>query len=192
MTDTSVTMLERAARGDAVAWRRLDDIYRPLVRGWLRRRGVHPQEADDLTQDILFAVYRGLERFRHPGTGGSFRAWLRTITVNRVREFARAGRVRPNAPGGDFLQVVAAVEDPDSPASAEWDREHDAAVVRRLLEQLAAEFDPRTMTAFRLTALERRPGAGVAAELGMSVGAVYAARSRVLSRLRAVAGDLLE
>jgi RNA polymerase sigma-70 factor (ECF subfamily) len=192
MTDTSHSLLLRAGAGDPAAWERFDALYRPLVRGWLIRHQVHPQEADDLTQDVLFAVVRGIERFEHTGEAGSFRRWLRTITVNRARAFWRAGRCRGVAPGGDaFLSAIAQLEDPASGLSAEWDREHDETVLRRLLELLGAEFEPQTMQAFRQLVFERRTGADVADELGMTLAAVYAAKSRVLHRLRAEAGELL-
>lgn len=194
MDDTSLSLLQRAGAGDPAAWERFDALYRPLVRGWLARHQVPGQDADDLTQDVLLAVARGaLERFKHPGAAGSFRGWLRTVTVNRVREFWRAGRLRAAAPGGDaFRLAVEELADPASDMSAVWDREHDESVVRQLLTLLAEEFDPKTMRAFRLLTFDGRSGAEAAAELGMTVAAAYAAKSRVLSRLRAEAGELLD
>lgn len=193
MSDTSLSLLLRAGSGEPAAWQRFDTLYRPLIRGWLIRHRVHPQEAEDLTQDVLFSVVRGIERFRHPGETGSFRGWLRTITANRAREFWRAGRCRAGAPGGDaFLRAIEELEDPTSGISAGWDREHDEATVRQLMELLADEFEPQTMRAFRMVVFDGRKGSEVAAELGMTVAAVYAAKSRVLSRLRAEAGRLLD
>jgi len=87
MSDTSLSLLLRATSGDPAAWQRFDTLYRPLVRGWLIRYHIHPQEADDLTQDVLLAVVRGIERFQHTGQAGSFHGWLRTITANRAKEF---------------------------------------------------------------------------------------------------------
>ena len=51
-------------------------------------------------------------------------------------------------------------------------------------EEVRGEFTPSTWQAFWQTAIEDRPPGDVAAELGLSVGAIYVARSRVLSRLR--------
>ena len=51
-------------------------------------------------------------------------------------------------------------------------------------DEVKGEFAPTTWRAFWLTAVEGRSPADVAAELGLSVGAVYIARSRVLARLR--------
>jgi RNA polymerase sigma factor (sigma-70 family) len=193
MVDTSQSLLLRAGTGDPGAWERLDTLYRPLVRGWLARHNVPPQEADDLTQDVLFTVARGIEGFRHAGPAGSFRGWLRTIAVNRAREYWRAGRLRTAAAGGDaFRQALEELADPASIASSAWERQHDESVVRRLLDLLAEEFEPQTMRAFRLVTFDGRSGSEAAAELGISAAAVYMAKSRVLNRLRAEAAGLLD
>lgn len=192
MNNTQLSLLLRVQSGDTDAWQRFDSLYRPFIRAWLTRLHVHPQDADDLTQDVLLAIVRGIEQFRHPGRPGSFRGWLRAITANCARAFWRASPGRA-APGGEaFLRAVEGLEDPASSVSSVWDRAHDQAVLQRLLELLSAEVEPRTMRAFRMLVFEGRTGADAAAELGMTVAAVYAAKSRVLSRLRAEARDLLD
>jgi RNA polymerase sigma-70 factor (ECF subfamily) len=65
-------------------------------------------------------------------------------------------------------------------------------VLRCLLELAELEFEPSTMRAFRRVALEGAAGSDAAAELGLSVASVYAARSRVLRRLRELAEGLLD
>jgi RNA polymerase sigma-70 factor (ECF subfamily) len=192
MSETSLSLLARAGGGDGGAWERLDALYRPLVRGWLIRHHLDPHDADDLTQDVLLAVVRALGRFRHPGRPGAFRGWLRVITANRAKEFWRAGRCRVAVDGDAFLRAVEGLEDAASSVSAAWDREHDVVVLRRLLDLVAEAFEPRTVRAFHLLVFDGRSGAEVAVELGMTVAGVYAAKARVLSRLRAEAGDLID
>lgn len=193
MSETSLSLLVRARSGESDAWARLDAIYRPMVRAWLVRQNIHHKEAEDLTQDILFTMARGIDRFRHSGQRGAFRGWLRTISTNRAREFWRAGRCRVQTCGGDsFLHAIEELEDPSSAMTAAWDAEHDRCVLGRLLELLANEFETRTMQAFRELVFQERKGAEVAAALGMTVPAVYAARSHILHRLRAEAGALLD
>jgi RNA polymerase sigma-70 factor (ECF subfamily) len=184
--ETSVSLLERLRlRPDEASWQRLIDLYGPLIRGWLARYACQPADADDLSQDVLAVVVHELPHFRHDLRRGAFRRWLRTITVNRLRNFWRTGRVRHEAPaGGDFDQVLNQLEDPDSALSRLWDQEHDQHVVRRLLEMLEPEFEPATWRAFRGLMLEGKPTAAVAAEVGISPNAVRIAKSRVLRRLR--------
>jgi RNA polymerase sigma-70 factor (ECF subfamily) len=52
------------------------------------------------------------------------------------------------------------------------------------MDVVKGEFQPATWQAFWGTAVDGRPAAEVGAELGMSPGAVYVAKSRVIARLR--------
>jgi RNA polymerase sigma factor (sigma-70 family) len=116
MNTTSSSLLDRLkrARPDAAEWHLLQDIYLPLVRSWLARVPGLGAEADDLAQEALVVLFRELpsfERRRH----GSFRAWLRQITVNRLRAFVRARHKRPRAGlGPEGEQLLAQLEDPAS------------------------------------------------------------------------------
>jgi len=192
MPETPVSLLERLRlRPDADSWRRLVDLYAPLIRGWLPQYSLQPPDVDDLSQDILAVLVRELPNFQHDLRPGSFRRWLRTITVNRLRNFWRSGKHRPVAAGDvDFL--LDQLEQPDSPLSRQWDEEHDRHVVARLLKLLEPEFEPATWRAFRLLVLEGKPTAEVAAELNMTANAVRIAKSRILTRFRQEAEGLLE
>src|SRR5437868_1934355 len=92
---TRLSVLERARAGDDASWRRLVDLYAPMVRVWLLGVGIEPQDAEDLTQDVLAELVRKLPDFEHAGRTGSFRAWLRLVAVNRAKKFWRAVRCRP-------------------------------------------------------------------------------------------------
>jgi RNA polymerase sigma-70 factor (ECF subfamily) len=150
-----------------------------------------PHDAtEELTQDVLMSVFRGLGTFAHPGQPGAFRGWLRVITANRGRAYWRVDQPRA-AGGSDFHERMQQLEDPHSALSQQWDREHDQHIVRHLLEQLDGEFPARTMQAFRRQVLDGAAAGTVAVELDMTVGAVYLAKSRVLARLRKEAGGLV-
>jgi RNA polymerase sigma-70 factor (ECF subfamily) len=194
MSQTSVSLLDRLReQPDDPSWKRLVDLYSPLIHSWLRRYAVQPSDADDLVQEVLGAVVRDLPRFRHDRRPGAFRCWLRTITVNRLRGFWRARQARPVATGdSDLVQQLEQLEDPTSSLSQRWDAEHDRHVLNRLLELLEPEFAPTSWQAFRRVTLEGKRASDVAAELGLSVNAVLLAKSRVLRRLRQEAQDLIE
>ncbi len=160
-------------------------LYTPLIQGWLHRHGLGHADAADLTQEVLAVLVRELPHFQHDGRTGAFRAWLRLITVHRLRDFWRARQARPQAAGGsDFARLLDQMEDPASDLSRLWDREHDQHVARGLLAYLEAQFEPSTWTAFRRTVLDGARAAAVAAELGLSVNAVLIAKSRILRRMR--------
>jgi RNA polymerase sigma-70 factor (ECF subfamily) len=189
---TNLSLLARARTGSGNDWDRLVTIYQPLIFAWLHRQGLPHHAVEELTQDVLLTVFRELGSFDHPGRPGAFRAWLRVITVNRSRAYWRAETHRPAAVGGsDFHLILEQLENPESDLSRQWNQEHDKHVVTRLLELLEAEFTPSTMMAFRRQVFDGAEAEAVAAELEMTVGAVYVAKSRVLSRLRKEAEGLL-
>jgi RNA polymerase sigma-70 factor (ECF subfamily) len=185
MPDTSVSLLDRLRDSpEAASWQRLVDLYIPHIQGWLRRHGVQPADADDLAQDVLAVLVRELPGLHHQRTG-AFRSWLRTITVNRLRNFWRAQQGRPAATGeSDVVRWLEALEDPHSELSRLWDREHDEQIMKRAMELIESEFAPSTWKAFRRQVLEGASVDTVAAELSLSANAVVIAKSRVLSRLR--------
>ncbi len=185
---TSLNLLTRLREGDPEAWRRMNHLYRPLMRAWLRPRGLQPADIDDLTQNALAVVLRRLPEFRHNGRTGAFRTWLRGIVGNVLRDHLRAAERRPD--GGE--QLLAEVENPDSDLNRRWDEEHDRYVLRGLLELVHPEFAAATWDAFRLTTIEGRNTAEVAAELGLTPNAVRIARSRVMARLRQEAEGFID
>ena len=189
MPETSFTLLERLRLGgDEAAWERLVRLYTPLIRGWLRRQLPQLDDVDELTQQVFKIVFEKMPAFEHAGRAGSFRAWLRGICVNRVRMFWRE---RQPGWGPDPEPALRELEDPHSDLSRQWDREHDEHVVRTLLKQIEGEFKPATMQAFRLVFLEDCAPEAVAAEVGITVNAVYIAKSHVLRRLREEAAGLV-
>ena len=122
---------------------------------------------------------------------GSFRAWLRQVTVNKVRNYRRQRHRRPNV-GLDladgFLEQLA---DPNGDLAREWDRDHDKHVVEKLLSIVEPDFNPTTWQAFRRFGVDGESARAVGEDLGLSENAVILAKSRVLRRLREEAGDLL-
>ncbi len=189
---TSVSLLERVRAQDPEAWRRLVGLYRPLVLSWCARAGVDATDAEDVAQEVFAATAAALGRFRRDRPGDTFRGWLRAITHNQVLLLFRRGRGRPRAAGGsDAWQSLQDVADAVPGPGAD-----DPAELGRLYQQAAAlvrgEFEERTWAAFERTVLEDRDTADVARELGMTPNGVRQAKSRVLRRLRAEVGDLLD
>lgn len=193
MSATRASLLIRAGQGVEEAWQSLMRLYRPWIQHWLKRGGLPQQELEDLTQEVLLTLVRELPGFQHNGRVGAFRAWLRTITVNRARLYWRQQGQRPRlAAHEDFQQLLDNLESPGSALSAQWDREHDVYVLRGLLGLLELEFEPSTRQAFRRQVLDGLPARQVAEELNISPGAVYVARSRILARLRELGAGLLD
>ena len=194
MNSTSISLLNRLQQTDeSKNWSRLIELYTPLLLTWLRKYDVQKSDAEDLVQEVLMAVSKDLRSFEHNGRPGAFRSWLRTILVHRLRNFWRARGNRPNALGGSEIdQRLGQLEDPTSEMSQIWNQDHDRHVVKQLLTLAKSNFESNTWEAFRRVALEGAKADEVARELGISLNAVFIAKSRVLSRLRQEAEGLVE
>lgn len=194
MDVTSKSLLERVrSTEDDTSWTRLVRLYSPLIAKWLRTYSAPQQDIDDLVQEVLAVVIKDIPRFSHAGNVGSFRSWLRTIVANRMRSFWRAGRCRPIATGNDdMLKVIEQIEDAESDLTRQWNEQHDRHILTTLLELMESEFQPVTVQAFRKVTLDGESADSVAKELGITVAAVYIAKSRVLRRLRDEASGLID
>jgi RNA polymerase sigma factor (sigma-70 family) len=188
MTDslkTRISLLVRIRdRGDEDAWTEFVDLYAPLVYALARRRGLQEADAADLTQDVLRSVVRTAPRFAYDPGRGSFRGWLFTVARNQLRKWANQRQRHPPASGNpDERRLIE-----EQPAPAEegdfWDQEYRSRLFAWAAERVRPSFRSSTWQAFWQTAVEERDPAVVAGELGLSVGAVYIARTRVLARLR--------
>lgn len=137
-------------------------------------------DAEDLVQDVFALLLRKLPEFRYE-QGGNFRNWLRVVVLNKWRERCRGnGAPSGKIVGGDGLEQIAA---PDETAAFE-ETEYRQHLVHRALELIQPEFSEAAWNSFQQHVVAGRDAAAVAAELGVRIGTVYAAKSRVLTRLR--------
>lgn len=193
---TSMSLLDQAQAQDEEAWKRIHELYHPLVYKWCRRRGLGEAATNDVGQEVFTSVFKFLDQFEKVKAGQTFRAWLRTITENKVTDHLRRESLQPNLiDGGDsgspIEQLAVASVDFDSRLEEE-ERSERVLLLRRCLDMVCSEFEPKTWDAFWKTAVEEIPPADVAETLGLSRNAVYLARSRVLNRLSELFDRLLE
>src|SRR5262249_9688162 len=176
--ETSVSMLERLASAPTDDdWRRLDDLYRPLLRDWIERARVRSSDVDDLVQEVLLVVVRKIGGFERRGKG-AFRTWLRTIPANRMGDYFRRQEHLPTATGdSDFLRRLDELESPDSALSRLWDREHDEHVAAALMQRVQGNFTPVTWEAFRRHVTKGEPAVEAAKALDLSLNSVLLAKS---------------
>lgn len=189
---TSASFLDRLRTGDADAWERLDSLYAPLVCWWCWQRRVHEQDAGHIVQEVFLTVHARVADFQRERTG-SFRAWLRTITENKIGDRRRREHKQAQAAGGSTARQFLENMPAESSAVEESQDEREIVIlVRQAWELVQCWFEPRTCQAAWRVVVDQQFPSEVAGELGMSVGAVRTAKSRVLAKLRAVFGDLLD
>jgi RNA polymerase sigma-70 factor (ECF subfamily) len=170
---------------DAQAWARFVDLYTPFLYSVCKKQGLQPADAADVAQDVMRTVAAAIPRFSYDPGRGSFRNWLFSVARSRVNDFFRARRRQPVGTGESAVHALLEAE-PDPSGEADWEQSWRRHVLAWAAERVRGEFEPATWRAFWATAVEGRPVKEVAAELGISAGAVYIARSRVTARLRRV------
>ena len=141
-------------------------------------------DAADLTQDVFLAVAQGAGRFHYDPRHGSFRGWLHGVTRHKIARFLRSRRSQPIGAGDSNAHRRLAEEpSPEPDLDGDWEQEFQRQLFRLAAAHIQDSFAATTWKAFWMTAVEGQSGADAAAELNLSVGAVYVARSRVLARL---------
>jgi RNA polymerase sigma-70 factor (ECF subfamily) len=161
------------------------DIYEPLIQRLAKRRGFQDADARELSQDVFIAVSGAIDRWDPDRSRGTFRGWLFRIARNLMINFLRREGRQPAATGDtDFLKLLNEQPDPNAEETAFFDLEYRRELFRWAAERTRLAVTEASWSAFRETCVEGRAADDVAAELGMTRGAVYVAKSRVMARLR--------
>ena len=182
---TRLSLLARLRdRGDHGAWGEFVEVYTPFVYGVLRKRGLQDADAADLTQETMRSVFQAVGQFDHAQHAGAFRGWLVKVVQSRLNDF-HARKRRQAVGSGDTaaFERLEAVPAPDHDAGA-IEKEYRKCLFQWATGQVRGEFQENTWRAFWMTYVDGQGSKEATEVLGMSVEAVYMARSRVLARLR--------
>jgi RNA polymerase sigma-70 factor (ECF subfamily) len=177
---------------DQDAWRRFVQIYAPVVYGYAREHGLQDADAADLTQEVLHAVSAATGRLNYDPKRGSFRSWLFTVAHHKVYDLLAQQRRQCRGTGGAGDQELLEAQPAHDQDRDLWEREYEQRLFNWAAEQVRDRFHDSTWQAFWQTAVEGKSGKAVAQRLGMTVAAVYLAKSRVMARLRAQIQQLEE
>jgi RNA polymerase sigma-70 factor (ECF subfamily) len=169
---------------DQGAWREFVDLYTPLVYAYARKQGLQDADAADLSQEVLRAVAGAVGRLEYDPARGCFRNWLFKVVLSKLSNWRSAQRSRARGSGdSEIQQLLEQLPAPDE-AEAEWDGEWQRRLVAWACEQIRPQVTETTWQAFWRTAIGGERSKDVAADLGLTVAAVYHVRSRVLARLK--------
>lgn len=190
-TRASLVVRLRSARDEA-AWAEFLAIYEPVILRLMRRHGLQESDSRDVCQQVLAAVASDIEQWQPDGAKESFRRWLFQIARNRVLKFLiKERRRRAMAQGGTEGEIqLAAQPDLQDSLSDEFETEYRQQLLLCAAEQIRGEFRESTWAAFWRTCIDGRSVREVSDELGMSVGNLYVARSRIMARLRVRVSEL--
>src|SRR6478735_9118212 len=167
-----------------IAWQEFANLYGPVVYGFARKRGLQDADAADLMQDVLRAVSSAIGRLEYDRAQGSFRGWLFTITRNKVYNFLSARKIRPQGSGDTSTNRLLNSHPDGSDNDQSWEVEYQRRLAALAMDRVKGEFQETTWRAFWLTAVEGVAAAEASKQIGLSPGAIYVAKSRVLARLK--------
>jgi len=193
--ETSDSLLVRVSdSNDSAAWERFVAIYRPMVYRIGRRAGLQDSDAEDLAQQVMESVAKAIPNWERDPHKGGFRAWLNRVARNSLISMLRSGNHDAAIGGSEFLDKSLAVEAPAEEIERVIEQEHQRSRLRWAADQIRHEFKERSWRAFWLTTLGDSSIPEAAEKLGMTIGAVHAARGRIMRRLQDLArsGNLFE
>lgn len=173
--------------GSDAAWERFVRVYRPLLDARCRAARLQSADADDVAARVLAKLVIALRSFEYD-PAKRFRGYLRTVVASALADFWAERKRQPGAVGNGQAEadLLADMPDPLHGLPDELDdRIHDdLRRARAAIDWVQAQVSDAHWRAYWQTAVDRRPAADVAAELGLTVAAVYMAKSRVGKLLR--------
>ena len=164
---------------DQPAWETFVGLYTPLMFYWARKAGLGQADAADLVQDVLATVFRRLPDLKYDRQG-SFRGWLRTITLNQFRDRRR----KKSLPMTDASQSHLAESISVPEAESIWDLDYGRMLLKQAMAQMECDFEPSTWQAMMAVMKEDLSVNQAAQKFEVSPWTIYSARSRMISRLR--------
>jgi len=188
MDSTSVSLLRRLRQPDQeAAWKRFVDLYAPLIFHWGRNQGLNATDASDLVQEVMSILVTKLPEFDYDPKK-RFRGWLRTVTVNKARDFHRRQSVRPETGLDETIQAVTVANGVDLFEKAEY----ESYLVNQALTTMKTEFPEHAWQACWKLVVEGQTAAQVAEKLGISENAIYVSKCRISRRLREELAGLMD
>lgn len=176
-------LLQIKSQENKEAWEEFVELYRPVVYGVAISRGLQHADALDLVQTVFVSVANSISNWEKSNEQSRFRNWLLRVAKNATIN-AVTRRPPDQAIGGDgFPQEEVQPLRQDFPSEQELDLEYQRQIYVRAAEHVRTRVAEDNWTAFKLTAIDGVSIEQASQELGKTVGAIYAARSRIMKQL---------
>lgn len=180
--DTHHSLLERLADpADGLAWQHFEDCYQSAIYRLARSRGLQPEEAKDVVQEVFLAVHRRAAQWKPSGHPGSFRAWLAETTRRQV--FASLRFREKN--GRSLLEIDDPMTLDKEQEDPEWrEKDQQEWLFYQAVAEVEKEANPQHWQAFWMTTIEGVDTTTAARTLGIKIGTMYSIKSRLLGLIK--------
>lgn len=188
--DTQYSLLARLSDpSDREAWYQFAELYQPVIYRLARGKGLQDADAQDLAQQVLMSVARAIPNWRKYSEQTLFRHWLKKVTKNTILN-ALSRSPKEGVAASSILIGLSGTGGSDSDLERQIDAEHHREIYRKASAVVQQQVQETTWEAFRRSAILGQSPSQVSQSTGLSVGSVYVARSRVLSKLRDAVGKI--
>jgi RNA polymerase sigma factor (sigma-70 family) len=170
---------------DQESWRAFFDAYWRLIYNAAIKAGLTDAEAQDVVQETLISVMKGMPNFQYDAEKGSFKGWLLSLTKWRITDQFRKrqrgiAHQRCGSPASDETATVERLPGPSgSELEAVWDEEWERNLVGAAIERVKRKVDPKQYQLFDLYVLKKWTVSKVAQTLSVNPGRVYLTKHRI-------------
>jgi RNA polymerase sigma factor (sigma-70 family) len=170
---------------DRAAWDDFVAIYQPVLMQLLARRGLQNSDAEEIVQETFVAIANSIDRWQPDESLGNFRSWLSRVSRNLAINYLTRQPIGVKGTGAsDHFEMMNEVPSASTEATDEFDLQQKRQVFLLAAERVRVDVQENTWRAFWMSCIDNIPAEKIAAELGMTTGAVYVAKSRVVARLK--------
>ncbi len=182
LPQTRQSLLIRLQQQSEDAWSEFLSIYEKSILDYARRRGLQDADAQDVTQEVLAAVGQKVNSWESDPEKGKFRGWLfrvaRNIAVDKIIEQSKKAELN-----GSRAAEAIATQARDQESLIFWNN-YRKQLMHWAAEKVRPHVSKTSWQAFWMTAIEGQPAPKVAQALDLAIGNVYAAKFRIVARIR--------
>ena len=177
---TRHSLIEEArSKPDGQAWEELLKHYEPFIDKILLMLGLRGADLEDVRQQVLLKLWRGLDAYRRDDGRARFRNWLSTLIRNTAIDWFRA---RERGRRHDSLAESVGLDMESPEIERQIEEEWQKHILAIALQNLRQVFSGKAMRVFSLSLKGESPEE-IAASLDLRLESVYVLKTRVKTRL---------
>lgn len=128
-------VIERARKGDEAAFSQIVAAYRKRILGTISRLIGHPEDVEDVGQEVFVRLYYSLDQLRTPEV---FEPWMYRLTVNAAYDYMRRRKRRRESRMSDLSEQQVMMADAVA-GGKEREEEVRRAGIREFVQSLLGE-----------------------------------------------------